>query len=378
MTPSLESVIRRHPALAPCAETMTEAFLLLRESLARGGKVLACGNGGSAADAEHIVGELMKGFNLTRPLTATQVAALKAVAPEDGEAIAAKLQQGMPAVSLVSQTALITAIANDTDPELIFAQQVLGLGRPGDVLIALSTSGNSKNVVKAAKVARAFGLKVVSLTGEGGGQLAPLADAAIRVPSRQVFVIQEMHLPVYHWLCAELETAFYAAPASGLPKAKLPDPVGLVVFDFDGVLTDNKVYTAQDGTEMVACDRGDSLGLDYLRAAGIPMMILSTEANPVVAARAAKLKLPVEQACGDKAAWLSRHLADKGIDPASVIYLGNDLNDRAAMELVGFAVAPADAHSEIKAISSLVLTRAGGQGAVREFADHLLSRSTKV
>ena len=375
---SLDAVIRRHPALAPCAEAMSEAFILLRDSIARGGKVLVCGNGGSASDSEHIVGELMKGFNLQRPLTKAQVAAIRAVAPEDGEAIAAKLQQAMPAVSLVSQTALITAIANDTDPELIFAQQVLGLGRPGDVLVALSTSGNSKNVVKAAKVARAFGLKVVALTGEGGGQLAPLADAAIRVPSRQVFVIQELHLPVYHWLCAALENEFYGAPDSSLPKAGLPDSVALVVFDFDGVLTDNKVYTAQDGTEMVACDRGDSLGLDHLRAAGVPMMILSTEANPVVAARAAKLKLPVAQACGDKAAWLARHFADNGVDPAAVVYVGNDLNDREAMALVGFTVAPADAHPDIKKIASLVLTRAGGQGAVREFADHLLSRPAKV
>jgi D-sedoheptulose 7-phosphate isomerase len=363
-----------NPRLAPCLSTMTEGLALLRRSVLNGGKVLVCGNGGSASDSEHIVGELMKGFNLKRPLSPQQTAALEAANPGEGALLASKLQGTIAAVSLVSQTGLITAIANDTDADMIFAQQVLGIGRRGDVLLALSTSGNSRNVVAAAKVARAFGLKVLALTGEGGGRLAPLADVAIRVPATHVAEIQELHLPVYHWLCAQLEDDLFGdKPMSG----GLPDPIGLIVFDFDGVFTDNKVYTAQDGTELVACDRADGLGLDSLRALGVPMMILSTETNPVVAARARKLKLPVEQSCGDKAAWLADHLATKGIDPATVIYVGNDLNDLAAMGLVGYTVAPADAHPDIRNIASLVLTREGGRGAVRELSD-FISRQAKV
>jgi D-sedoheptulose 7-phosphate isomerase len=363
-----------HPALEVCRADMDAALRVLRDAIALGGKVLVCGNGGSASDSEHIVGELMKGFNLKRPLSADQTAALEAANPGEGVALAAKLQGTIAAVSLVSQTGLITAIANDTDANMIFAQQVLGIGQRGDVLLALSTSGNSRNVVAAAKVARAFGIKVVALTGEGGGVLAPLADVAIRVPATHVAAIQELHLPVYHWLCARLEEDFFGEAAR---PAGLPDPIGLIVFDFDGVFTDNKVYTAQDGTELVACDRADGLGLDRLRDLAVPMMILSTETNPVVAARARKLKLPVEQSCGDKAAWLKDHLAAKGIDPATVIYMGNDLNDLAAMGLVGFTVAPADAHPEIRKIASLVLTREGGRGAVRELSD-FISRQAKV
>ncbi|MFD2234492.1 D-sedoheptulose-7-phosphate isomerase [Phaeospirillum tilakii] len=196
-------------SLAPCRAAIDAAFVLLRDAVAAGGKILTCGNGGSAADAEHIVGELMKGFHLKRPLTAEEVAALAAVSPQEGPRIAAGLQRPIAAISLVSQTALITAIANDNDADLIFAQQVLGLGRPGDVLVALSTSGNSRNVIAAAQVARAFGLKVVALTGAGGGALAPLADVAIRVPATQVPAIQELHLPVYHELCARLEQACF-------------------------------------------------------------------------------------------------------------------------------------------------------------------------
>lgn len=360
--------------LAPCRLEIDAAFTLLRDAVTAGGKILTCGNGGSAADAEHIVGELMKGFTLKRPLTAAQVAALVAVCPENGARIAADLQRAIPAVSLVSQTALITAIANDNDPNLIFAQQVLGLGRPGDVLIAVSTSGNSGNVIAAAQVARAFGLKVVALTGAGGGALAPLADVAIRVPATRVPAIQELHLPVYHELCARLEEALFAPAAPPQSPRPLPDPIALIVFDFDGVFTDNKVYTSQDGTELVMCDRGDGLGLDLLRAAGVPLRVLSTETNPVVSARARKLKLPVEQSCGDKAAWLGRFLADEGIDPAGVVYVGNDINDLGAMALVGCAVAPADAHPSILAIADLILKAPGGHGAIRELSDRILAR----
>lgn len=372
---SIDALLRHNPVLVSCRGGLEAAFVLLRDAVAGGGKVLTCGNGGSAADAEHIVGELLKGFMLRRALSPVQLAALRAAFPDEADALAARLQQAIPAVSLVSQTAVISAIANDTDADMIFAQQLLGLGQPGDVLFAISTSGNSRNVVAAAKVARAFGIRVLALTGEGGGKLAPLSDVAIRVPSSVVPAIQELHLPVYHWLCARLEEEFFGTTGTGLAaKPALPAAIGLIVFDFDGVFTDNRVYTSQDGVEMVACDRADGLGLDALRALNVPMMILSTETNPVVAARARKLKLPVQQACGDKAAWLAAHMAENGLNPASVIYVGNDLNDFAAMGLVGYTVAPADAHPEIRRMASLVLTCYGGRGAVRELADIISGR----
>ena len=364
-------ILHHKPELQSCHADLTAAFVLLRDSVANGGKILTCGNGGSASDAEHIVGELMKGFMLRRALTPFQTNALQVAFPDESDAFLAKgLQQAIPAISLVSQTSLITAIANDTDARLIFAQQVMGLGRTGDVLFAISTSGNSANVLAAAKVARAFGIRVLALTGGSGGKLAHLADVAIRVPASTVAEIQELHLPVYHWLCGQLEEFFFGAtPACTLKTSLLPERISLVVFDFDGVFTDNRVYTSQDGVEMVVSNRADSLGLDSLRVLGLPMVILSTEGNEVVAARGRKLKLAVHQACDDKAAWLSAHLAERGFDPATVVYIGNDLNDSAAMRLVGCSVAPADAHVEIRKLASFVLTRNGGQGAVRELCD---------
>lgn len=151
-----------------------------------------------------------------------------------------------------------------------------------------------------------------------------------------------------------------------------PDPTRLVVFDFDGVFTDNKVYTAQDGTEMVMCDRRDGLGVKMLRERGIDMFILSLETNSVVEARARKLGLDAHQGCEDKAIFLAGHLEENGIDPASVIYMGNDLNDLGAMKVAGFAAAPADAHPAVKKIADLVVTATGGNGAVRELCEFIL------
>jgi YrbI family 3-deoxy-D-manno-octulosonate 8-phosphate phosphatase len=160
-------------------------------------------------------------------------------------------------------------------------------------------------------------------------------------------------------------------------QAKLPDPIGLIVFDFDGVFTDNKVYTNQDGVEMVMCDRSDGLGLDLLRQHGLPMMILSTETNSVVAARAAKLKLPVTAACGDKAAFLRTYVAERGIGLHSLVYVGNDINDLEAMRLAAFTAAPANAHPEVRSLATLRLTKVGGHGAVREFCDYVLGKTRR-
>lgn len=196
-----------YPSLGVCAESIASAFEIMKNTYSFGGKILVCGNGGSAADSEHIVGELMKGFMLKRKLTAEQKAAFEKVGAGD---VADGLQGALPAISLVSHTALATAFLNDCDPELVFAQQVFGYMGKNDTLIALSTSGNSANVVKAVQTASALGGKSVSITGEGGGRLGTLCDAAIRLPSKITPQIQELTLPVYHALCAMLEAEFFA------------------------------------------------------------------------------------------------------------------------------------------------------------------------
>ena len=192
----------RYPQLKSCEGEIAKAFDLLLACYRGGGKVLTCGNGGSAADAEHIVGELLKKVRRHRDIDSGVAAKLP---PE----LVAKLEGALPAVSLVSMSGILTAFANDVAWETAFAQQVYGLGKSGDVLIALSTSGNSANCVNAALVAKAKGLKVVALTGAGGGRLGDLAGAAIKVPETETYRIQELHLPVYHALCAAIEEALF-------------------------------------------------------------------------------------------------------------------------------------------------------------------------
>jgi D-sedoheptulose 7-phosphate isomerase len=209
MKERLSLLLERYPALQACEKQLAAAFDLLVAAYQSGNKLLICGNGGSAADSEHMVAELMKGFLKRRPISAAHAAQLEQAGGPAGKAIAGRLQGTLAAVSLPSQVSLITAIANDLDYDMIFAQQVYGLGRPGDVLLGISTSGKSKNVSNAVLVAKAFGLKSIALTGRSGGDLAPLADVAIKVPSDNVAEIQELHLPVYHWLSTELEETFF-------------------------------------------------------------------------------------------------------------------------------------------------------------------------
>ena len=206
MSTGLSSLFERYPVLRGCEKELRAAFELLAAAFRGGNKLLVCGNGGSAADSEHMVAELMKGFLKRRPLSAEDSAKLEAAG---GKEIASRLEGALPAISLPSQMSLLTATANDGNYDLTFAQQVYGLGRPGDALIAISTSGRSRNVCNAVIVAKAFGLKSIALTGRSGGDLAPLADVAIKVPSDNVAEIQELHLPVYHWLSTELEVAFF-------------------------------------------------------------------------------------------------------------------------------------------------------------------------
>jgi D-sedoheptulose 7-phosphate isomerase len=206
----LTRLLERYPILSPCGEDLSSALDLLVTAYRGRAKLLICGNGGSAADSEHIVAELMKSFLRRRPISSEHVAQLEKADKAQGKSIATRLQGTLAAVSLASPVSLTTAIANDIDFEMIFAQQVYGLGRPGDVLLGISTSGNSKNVLNAVIVARAFGLKTIVLTGRSGGALAPKADVAIKVPADNIAEIQELHLPVYHWLSTELEEIFFA------------------------------------------------------------------------------------------------------------------------------------------------------------------------
>lgn len=205
---AIDELLARRPELSVCAASIEAAHCILRDSYAAGGKVLVCGNGGSAADSEHIVGELMKKFKRPRPVPPAIAGRLR---PE----LASRLEGALPAVSLVSMCGLITAFANDVAWETAFAQLALGLARPGDVLVALSTSGNSANCVAAAEVVKAVGGKAVAFTGWRESRLSAVCDVAIRVPEDETFKIQELHLPVYHAICAALEDDFFGGDAGG-------------------------------------------------------------------------------------------------------------------------------------------------------------------
>lgn len=199
-------LINRYPELSVCKGDIEKAFDTIRATYASGGKLLACGNGGSAADSAHIVGELMKGFRLTRRLCDSDRERLAAVGAAH---IADGLQGALPSISLMGESALVTAFLNDCSPELIYAQQVYGLMKDGDTLLCLSTSGNSLNVLNGALTAKAKGGSIVSITGESGGKLADVSSVIIKLPSSETYIIQEYTLPVYHALCAMLEEEFF-------------------------------------------------------------------------------------------------------------------------------------------------------------------------
>jgi D-sedoheptulose 7-phosphate isomerase len=205
----LEELIERYPVLSSVKEEIKKSYELLEACYVDGGKLLIAGNGGSCADAEHIVGELMKGFVKRRSVSDEFKEALRAIDPELGSALGQKLQGGLPAIALTGHPGLSTAFLNDVDGEMIFAQQTYGYGKKGDVLLGISTSGNSKNVMYAMTAAKALGMKTIGLTGKDGGQLKHAADVTIVVPETETFKIQELHLPVYHALCLMLEERFF-------------------------------------------------------------------------------------------------------------------------------------------------------------------------
>lgn len=202
----LASLFVRYPDLVSCELEIRSAIVMVIDAFRHGKKLLICGNGGSAADSEHVVGELMKSFRFKRPVDQSFSQAYQLA---NGEEPPLWLEGALPAISLVSQTALSTAFGNDESAVGVFAQQVYGYGEKGDVLLAISTSGNSANVIEAAKVARAKGVKVVGLTGRRNSKLTSLSDVCVRVPRDEVFQVQELHLPVYHCLCAAVEAELF-------------------------------------------------------------------------------------------------------------------------------------------------------------------------
>jgi D-sedoheptulose 7-phosphate isomerase len=207
----LKELTGRYPQLSPLTREIAKAAESLIKCFQNGGKLLICGNGGSCSDSGHIVGELMKSFEQKRPITEDLRKKLLTLESVRGQYLADKLQHGFPAIALTVNSDLITAVANDIDADLIFAQQVVGYGNPGDVLLAISTSGNSQNVLDAIITAKAKGLIVIGLTGETGGKMQSYCEILINVPGKSTTLIQELHLPVYHTLCRMIENAFFGA-----------------------------------------------------------------------------------------------------------------------------------------------------------------------
>lgn len=205
----VEILMYRYPALKEINDSFIEAYHIMEECFKNDGKLLIAGNGGSAADSEHIAGELMKRFRKSRPVSETLAKKLKEIDSVRGAVLANKLECSLMAIPLVAHEALTTACINDVDGESIFAQQLFGYGRKGDVFLGISTSGNSKNILDAAIVAHAVGIRVIGLTGADGGELSRISDVVIQVPESETYRIQELHLPIYHCWCLMLEEAFF-------------------------------------------------------------------------------------------------------------------------------------------------------------------------
>ena len=207
----IDLLMQRYPKLSKCREQVKAAYEIMERAYEGDHKLLIAGNGGSAADSEHIAGELMKRFKTPRPVPADFAEKLKSIDQERGSQLAKNLDRGLMAIPLVAHEALTTAYINDVDGLGVFAQQLYGFGRPGDVFLGISTSGNSKNVINATVVAKALDIKVIGLTGAKGGELAKVSDVAIKVPETETYMIQELHLPVYHCLCLMLEDHFFGS-----------------------------------------------------------------------------------------------------------------------------------------------------------------------
>lgn len=205
----IELLIKRYPCLDIIKQDIIKAYFIMEECYQNKGKLLVAGNGGSAADSEHIAGELMKRFKIPRPVSDEFASRLKEIDPVRGAQLAENLECCLMAIPLVSHEALTTAYTNDVDGNSVFAQQLFGFGREGDVFLAISTSGNSRNVISAAVAARAMGIKVIGLSGMAGGELDKMADVCVKVPETETYMVQELHLPIYHCWCLMLEDSFF-------------------------------------------------------------------------------------------------------------------------------------------------------------------------
>lgn len=206
---NVRMLIKRYPLLECVKQNILDAFFVMEACYLNDGKLLIAGNGGSAADSEHIVGELMKSFKLARPIDSEYRKKLIGIDQKRGSILADKLECSLAAIPLTAHEALTTAYSNDVDGVMVFAQQLFGYGREGDVFLGISTSGNSKNIINASIVAKASGIKVIGLTGANGGKLADIADVIVKVPESETYRVQEMHLPIYHCWCLMLEERFF-------------------------------------------------------------------------------------------------------------------------------------------------------------------------
>lgn len=209
MNDKMKELFQRYPALVSCEESLNAALSAMEKTYRNGGTILLCGNGGSCADCDHIVGELMKGFLSLRPVDDATKRALTERCTEDGAKMAERLQRGIPAISLAAHAGVMTAFSNDVDPDLVYAQLVYAFARPHDLVMGISTSGNSKNVVAALKMAAAMGLSTVGLTGGKDCAMDSICDVTVKAPETETFKVQEYHLPIYHYLCAALEETLF-------------------------------------------------------------------------------------------------------------------------------------------------------------------------
>lgn len=205
----IQNLIARYPMLSTISKDIVFSYEMMRDSFVMGGKLLVAGNGGSAADAEHIAGELMKRFMIHRSVDAEFAKKLISLDEKRGRALAENLEVPLMTIPLVAHESMITAYMNDVDATGVFAQQLLGYGKKGDVFLGISTSGNSENIINAALVAKALDIKIIALTGKSGGELSKIADVSVKVPEEETYLIQELHLPIYHYWCMALENHFF-------------------------------------------------------------------------------------------------------------------------------------------------------------------------
>jgi D-sedoheptulose 7-phosphate isomerase len=375
-------LVERHPLLKNAERDIAGAYDLMENCFRSNGKLLIAGNGGSAADAEHIVGELMKSFVLDRRLDTSFAEKLRAADREKGAFLTERLQGALPAMSLTGQIGLSTAFGNDVDGELVFAQQLYGYGNKGDVFLAISTSGNSRNVIYAAIVAKAKGMQIICLTGANGGELTKYADVAVKVPETETYKVQELHLPIYHSWCLALEKSFFHEENLGNAcigqklksenHKKNTDRIRAIIFDIDGVLTDGKVYADAAGNESKVYCLRDADALNELKQRGYLTVCITGEDN-AFSERIKKVFAPDEfhAGCKEKLEKLKEFEKRHGLKSENICYIGDGKYDVQAMRYAGLRICPADAADSVKDIADMILHCGGGAGCLDRVLSHL-------